>query len=462
MTEQDFILPGASLLKDSTSMVSENNQSKIEANKIKLVNALNEFDIEIDKIKATVGPTVTMYEIVPAAGTKVSKIMNLQDDLAMSLSASGIRILAPIPGKNFIGIEVPNEVSEIVSLKELMESPEFENSTADLPIAFGKTIDNKVFIADLAKMPHLLVAGATGQGKSVGLNVALISLLYKKGPSELKLVLVDPKKVDLSIFNSIAKQYMMTLGGSNSIITDTSKAVSAMKQLCNEMDNRYKLLEASHARNIKEYNAKNTGVKLPYIVVAIDEYADLIMTAGKDIEAPITRLAQLARAVGIHLIIATQRPSVNVITGSIKANFPARISFKVASKVDSRTILDQSGAEQLIGRGDMLVSLNSTVKRVQCAFISDEEIVNVINHITSQDVHQDPVVAPITVNIQRDDLFEEAKKVVIQAKHATASLLQRKLKINYNRAATIIDQLEAAGIVGPYHEAKPREVLVTK
>lgn len=458
------------------------NQEELEENKTKIVNTLKNYKIGIAQIKATIGPTVTLYEIVPEAGVRISKIKNLEDDIALSLAALGIRIIAPIPGKGTIGIEVPNKNASIVSMRSVIASTKFQKAEMELPIAFGKTISNETFVVDLAKMPHLLMAGATGQGKSVGLNAVLTSLLYKKHPAEVKFVLVDPKKVELTLFNKIERHYLAKLPDSeDAIITDNTKVIHTLNSLCIEMDNRYELLKTAMVRNIKEYNVKfktrklnpNDGhMFLPYIVLVIDEFADLIMTAGKEVETPVARLAQLARAIGIHLIIATQRPSVNVITGIIKANFPARIAFRVTSKIDSRTILDASGADQLIGRGDMLYTQGNDVTRIQCAFVDTPEVAKITEYIGSQraypEAHQLPEYVgedsgtSIDNNISdRDAKFKEAAEVIVIAQQGSASLIQRKLKLGYNRAGRIVDQLEAAGIVGPFEGSKARQVLVS-
>lgn len=458
------------------------NQEELEENKNKIVETLKNYKIGIAQIKATIGPTVTLYEIVPDAGVRISKIKNLEDDIALSLAALGIRIIAPIPGKGTIGIEVPNKNATIVSMRSVIASSKFQKAEMQLPIAFGKTISNETFVVDLAKMPHLLMAGATGQGKSVGLNAVLTSLLYKKHPAEVKFVLIDPKKVELTLFNKIERHYLAKLPDSEeAIITDNTKVINTLNSLCIEMDNRYELLKVAMVRNIKEYNAKfkarklnpNEGhMYLPYIVLVIDEFADLIMTAGKEVETPIARLAQLARAIGIHLIIATQRPSVNVITGIIKANFPARIAFRVTSKIDSRTILDSQGADQLIGRGDMLFTQGNDVTRIQCAFVDTPEVARITDFIGSQRAYPDAHLLPeyfgndesgtsIDYNIsERDSMFREAAEVIVIAQQGSASLIQRKLKLGYNRAGRIIDQLEAAGIVGPFEGSKARQVLV--
>jgi DNA segregation ATPase FtsK/SpoIIIE, S-DNA-T family len=458
------------------------NQEELEDNKNKIVDTLKNYSIGIANIKATIGPTVTLYEIVPDAGIRISKIKNLEDDIALSLSALGIRIIAPIPGKGTIGIEVPNKNATIVSMRSVIASKKFQSSDMQLPIALGKTISNETLVVDLAKMPHLLMAGATGQGKSVGLNAVLTSLLYKKHPSEVKFVLVDPKKVELTLFNKIERHYLAKLPDSeDAIITDNTKVINTLNSLCIEMDNRYELLKNALCRNIAEYNVKfkarrlnpNEGHQfLPYIVLVVDEFADLIMTAGKEVETPIARLAQLARAIGIHLIIATQRPSVNVITGIIKANFPARIAFRVTSKIDSRTILDSSGADQLIGRGDMLFTQGNDVTRVQCAFIDTPEVEKLTDFIGSQKAYPNAYPLPeyvgeesgmsLDIDIsERDKLFRDAAIVIVQAQQGSASLLQRKLKLGYNRAGRLIDQLEAAGIVGPFEGSKARQVLIT-
>ncbi|WP_456423887.1 DNA translocase FtsK 4TM domain-containing protein [Lutibacter sp.] len=476
----NYKFPTLNLLQDYNESISV-DQEELEANKNRIVSTLNNYNIGIDRIKATVGPTVTLYEIVPEAGIRISKIKNLEDDIALSLSAMGIRIIAPIPGKGTIGIEVPNKKPTMVSMKSVISSTKFQNSEMELPIALGKTISNETFVIDLAKMPHLLMAGATGQGKSVGLNAVLTSLLYKKHPAEVKFVLVDPKKVELTLFNKIERHYLAKLPDTEeAIITDTTKVVNTLNSLCIEMDARYDLLKTAMVRNIKEYNVKfkarklnpNDGHKfLPYIVLVIDEFADLIMTAGKEIETPIARLAQLARAIGIHLIVATQRPSVNVITGIIKANFPARAAFRVTSKIDSRTILDGQGADQLIGRGDMLFSGGNDIIRLQCAFVDTPEIDKITDFIGSQRAYPEAYLLPeysgeevgtsIDINIsERDALFRDAALVIVHAQQGSASLLQRKLKLGYNRAGRLIDQLEAAGIVGQFEGSKARQVLI--
>ena len=457
------------------------NQEELEENKNKIVDTLKNYKIGIAQIKATIGPTVTLYEIVPEAGIRISKIKNLEDDIALSLAALGIRIIAPIPGKGTIGIEVPNKNATTVSMRSVIASSKFQKAEMQLPIAFGKTISNETFVVDLAKMPHLLMAGATGPGKSVGLNAVLTSLLYKKHPAEVKFILVDPKKVELTLYNKIERHYLAKLPDSEeAIITDNTKVIHTLNSLCIEMDNRYELLKLAMVRNIKEYNAKFKARKLnpndghtylPYIVLVIDEFADLIMTAGKEVETPIARLAQLARAIGIHLIIATQRPSVNVITGIIKANFPARIAFRVTSKIDSRTILDFQGADQLIGRGDMLFTQGNDITRIQCAFVDTPEVAKITEFIGSQRGYASAHLLPeysgedsgtgIDYDIEdRDAMFRDAAEVIVTAQQGSASLIQRKLKLGYNRAGRIIDQLEAAGIVGPFEGSKARTVLV--
>jgi S-DNA-T family DNA segregation ATPase FtsK/SpoIIIE len=476
-----YTLPGIDLLKKYGSGKIEVDKAELESNKNKIVETLAHYKIEISKIKATIGPTVTLYEIVPAPGVRISKIKNLEDDIALSLAALGIRIIAPIPGKGTIGIEVPNSKPDMVSMRSLIASEKFQNSDAELPIVMGKTITNETFTFDLAKMPHLLVAGATGQGKSVGLNAILVSLLYKKHPAQVKFVLVDPKKVELTLFNKIERHFLAKLPGEEEpIITDTSKVVATLNSLCVEMDARYELLKNAQVRNIKEYNAKfikrklnpeNGHRYLPYIVVLIDEFADLIMTAGKEVEHPIARIAQLARAIGIHLIVATQRPSVNVITGMIKANFPARIAFRVQSSIDSKTILDGSGANQLIGRGDMLMSTGSETIRLQCGFVDTPEVEDICNFIGNQRAYPDALILPEYVDenaeqggdVDMDDLdsnFVEAARIIVIHQQGSASLLQRKLKLGYNRAGRIVDQLEAHNIIGPFKGSKAREVLV--
>lgn len=478
---RNYKFPQLDLLEAHGSEKIIQDVTELETNKNQIINTLKNYDIEIQKISATVGPTVTLYEIVPAPGVRISRIKNLEDDIALSLAALGIRIIAPIPGKGTIGIEVPNVKKTVVSMKTLLNSEKFQNNNFSLPIAIGKKIDNENFIVDLTSMPHLLMAGATGQGKSVGLNAILVSLLYKKHPSQLKFVLIDPKKVELSIYTSIEKHFLAKLPGEeDAIITDTKKVIHTLNALCIEMDNRYDLLKEAGTRNIKEYNEKFVNRKLnpekghqylPFIVLVIDEFADLIMTAGKEVEMPIARLAQLARAVGIHLIIATQRPSVNIITGTIKANFPARIAFKVSSKIDSRTILDIGGAEQLIGKGDMLISYNGELTRLQCAFVDTPEVNKVTDFIGDQQGYAQAFMLPEYVDekefenkdfdaTDRDPLFEDAAKLIVVSQSGSTSLLQRRMKLGYNRAGRLMDQLEAAGVVGPNQGSKVRDVLI--
>ena len=470
---------------DGKHMVSD---EELEVNKNKILRTLRNFSIEVDKIQAEVGPTVTLYEIIPAPGIRISKIKNLEDDIALSLAALGIRIIAPIPGRGTIGIEVPNSKPDVVSMLTLIKSHKFQNSDYELPIALGKTISNETYVFDLAKMPHLLMAGATGQGKSVGLNAMLVSLLYRKHPTALKFVLVDPKKVELSVYNKISRHYLAQLpDAEEAIITDTDKVVATLNSLCKEMDQRYDLLKDAQCRNLKEYNQKFKDRKiilgtcmdlhperghhyLPYIVLVVDEFADLIMTAGKEIETPIARLAQLARAIGIHLIIATQRPSVNIITGTIKANFPARVAFRVTSKIDSRTILDAGGADQLIGRGDMLMSTGNELIRLQCGFVDTPEVESICNYIGGQRSFPTVFELPEFVSEktdrgatsveERDKLFKEAAHIIVMHQQGSTSLLQRKLKLGYNRAGRLVDQLEDAGIIGPFEGSKARKVLV--
>ncbi len=476
-----YQFPPVELLNEYSDEKFEIDRAELEANKDQIIRTLLNYKIEITKIRATIGPTVTLYEIVPAPGVKISKIKNLEDDIALSLSALGIRIIAPIPGKGTIGIEVPNKKKQIVSFREVISSDKFKNAKMELPIALGKTISNEVFVADLAKMPHLLIAGATGQGKSVGINTVIMSLLYKKHPSQVKLVMIDPKKVELFPYSSINKHFLAYLPNEDEpIVTETSKVVYTLNSLCIEMDDRYDLLKKARARNITEYNEKfiarqlnplNGHKFLPYIVLVIDEFADLIMTAGKEVELPIARIAQLARAIGIHLIIATQRPSVNIITGVIKANFPARLAFKVTSKIDSRTILDTGGADQLIGRGDMLLSVGGNVVRMQCAFVDTPEVEDVINHISSQPGFPEPFYLPEYVGDDMstdakslslsdlDDQFWDAAAIIVANQHGSTSMLQRKMQLGYNRAGRIMDQMEALGIVGEAQGSKPREVL---
>lgn len=478
-----FILPSVELLQDYTDQNFEIDRAELEANKDQIIETLMHYKIEITKIRATVGPTVTLYEIIPAPGVRISKIKNLEDDIALNLSALGIRIIAPIPGKGTIGIEVPNKKKQIVSLKEVLISEKFQSSKMDLPIALGRTIANEVFVADLAKMPHLLIAGATGQGKSVGINTILMSLLYRKHPSQVKLVLIDPKKVELFPYSKLENHYLAYLPDQDEpIVTETNKVIYTLNSLCIEMDTRYDLLKKAESRNIKEYNKKFTARQLnpekghrflPFIVLVIDEFADMIMTAGKEVELPIGRLAQLARAVGIHLIIATQRPSVNIITGVIKANFPARLAFKVSSKVDSRTILDTGGADQLIGSGDMLLSVGGDMIRLQCAFVDTPEVESVLKFIHDQRGFAQPYFLPEYTGEEGgpgtdkalledlDDMLDDAAKLVVQNQHGSTSMIQRRLKLGYNRAGRIMDQLELLGIVGAGEGSKPREVLVT-
>jgi DNA segregation ATPase FtsK/SpoIIIE, S-DNA-T family len=479
-----YVPPTLDLLK----VYGTDNDTQIDmveqnANKNRIITTLQNYGIEIDTIKATVGPTITLYEIVPKAGIRISKIRNLEYDIMLSLAATGIRIIAPIPGKGTIGIEVPNADPQVVSMHSVIASKKFQESKFELPVAFGRTITNDIFMVDLAKMPHLLVAGATGQGKSVGLNAIITSLLYKKHPAELKLVLVDPKKVEFNIYADIEKHFLAKLpDGEDAIITDVTKVVETLNSLCKEMDDRYDLLKKAHVRNIREYNEKffNRNLNpekghrfLPYIVVIVDEFGDLIMTAGKEVELPIARIAQLARAVGIHMIIATQRPSVNIITGVIKANFPARVAFKVSSMIDSRTILDAPGANQLVGRGDMLFSQGNDLIRVQCAFVDTPEVENVVHHVARQQGYPTPFYLPEYINpdgegidlssvdmTKRDPLFEEAAHLIVASQQGSTSLIQRKFSIGYNRAGRIVDQLEVAGIIGPFEGSKARQVLI--
>lgn len=479
----DFERPPFELLDDhSVGKGREVNRQELEENKNRILKTLEDYGIKITSIKATIGPTVTLYEIVPAPGVRISKIKNLEDDIALSLAALGIRIIAPIPGQGTIGIEVPNSSPEVVSLRGVLTTEKFMTHKGELPIALGRTISNEVYVADLNKMPHLLIAGATGQGKSVGLNTVIASLLYKKHPAEVKFVLIDPKKVEMNLYQMMHHHYLAQLPeqGDEPIVTDVRDAVSVLKSLCVEMDNRYDLLKKARVRNLKEYNVKFKGRKLsprkghrflPYIVLVVDELADMMMTAGKEVEMPIARLAQLARAVGIHLVVATQRPSVNVITGIIKANFPARLSYRVISKVDSRTILDANGADQLIGRGDMLLSTGSDVIRLQNAFIDTPEVERIVNHISGQRGFPEPYYLPELPSEDSDDLdedepfekdsrFEEAARLIVKYQIGSASLIQRKMKLGYNRAGRIIDQLEKAKIVGPHSGSKPRDVLI--
>ena len=479
---RDFKFPDVEFLKTYGEEVhTAVSKEELEKSKNMIVQTLDHYNIKIAQIKATIGPTVTLFEIVPEKGVRISKIKNLEDDIALSLAALGIRIIAPIPGKGAIGIEVPNKKPEIVSMHSVIKSAKYQNSKAALPVCLGKTIANEVFVADLAKMPHLLMAGATGQGKSVGLNAIIVSLLYKKHPAELKFVLVDPKKVELTLYQTIERHYLAKLPGEgDAIITDNKQVVNTLNSLCVEMDERYQLLQSALVRNIKEYNAKFIARKLnpqeghrylPYIVVVVDEVADLIMTAGKEVEHPIGRLAQLARAIGIHLILATQRPSVNIITGTIKANFPARIAFRVSSKIDSRTILDGNGADQLIGKGDMLYSTGSELVRLQCPFVDTPEVDNITSFIGSQRGYPDAHILPEVREEsdgeakefdphERDAMFEDAARIVVQHQSGSTSLIQRRLKVGYNRAGRLIDQLEAANIVGPFEGSKARAVLI--
>ena len=478
-----FQMPSVELLKDYGNEEITINKDELEENKNRIVGLLKTFNVGISEIKATIGPTVTLYEIVPEAGIRVAAIKKLQDDIALNLSALGIRIIAPMPGKGTIGIEVPRKNPTMVSMRSVVASPKFQSADMDLPIVFGRTISNEVFVADLAKMPHLLMAGATGQGKSVGINAILTSLIYKKHPSELKFVMVDPKKVELSLYSKIERHYLAKLPDTeDAIITDNAKVINTLNSLCIEMDDRYELLKNAFCKNIKEYNAKFAQRKLnpenghrylPYIVLVVDEFADLIMTAGKEVEHPIARLAQLARAIGIHLIVATQRPSVNVITGMIKANFPARVAFRVISGVDSKTILDSPGAEQLVGKGDMLYFNGNDLTRLQCAFVDTPEVERIAEFIGEQKGYSDAYLLPeysgeessSTVGAfdpnEKDALFEEGARIVVSTQQGSTSMLQRQLKLGYNRAGRIMDQLEAAGIVGGFNGAKAREVLIS-
>ena len=479
----EYKKPGLELLDDYVpgSVSYEAQKGELEANKDRIVETLGNYGIAIDKIKATIGPTVTLYEIIPAKGVRISKIRNLEDDIALSLAAMGIRIIAPIPGKGTIGIEVPNLKPEIVPMKSILGSEKFMSNKLELPFGIGKTIQNEPYIVDLSRLPHILMAGATGQGKSVGLNALITSILYCKHPSEVKFIMIDPKKVELTLFSKIERHFLAKLPDSEeAIITDTRKVVRTLNSLNIEMENRYDLLKDAQVRNIKEYNTRFIARRLsplhghrflPYLIVVIDEYADLIMTAGKEIEVPLTLLAQKARAIGIHLVIATQRPSVNIITGTIKANFPARLAFRVISKIDSRTILDSGGADQLIGRGDSLLSTGSDLLRLQCAFVDTHEVERVTEFIGSQKGYPDAYHLPEYSDEQdekevdfdpgqRDELFEDAARIIVATQQGSTSLLQRKLKLGYNRAGRIIDQLEAAGIVGPFEGSKAREVRV--
>ncbi|WP_343658253.1 DNA translocase FtsK [Chryseobacterium sp.] len=479
----NFQMPPVELLKDYGSEEISINKEELEENKNKIVGLLKNFNVGIAEIKATIGPTVTLYEIVPEAGIRVAAIKKLQDDIALNLSALGIRIIAPMPGKGTIGIEVPRKNPTMVSMRSVIASQKFQNTDMDLPVVFGKTISNEIFMADLSKMPHLLMAGATGQGKSVGINAILTSLLYKKHPSELKFVMVDPKKVELSLYSKIERHYLAKLpDAEEAIITDTNKVINTLNSLCIEMDTRYDLLKNAFCKNLKEYNKKFAERKLnpenghrylPYIVLVVDEFADLIMTAGKEVELPIARLAQLARAVGIHLIVATQRPSVNVITGMIKANFPARAAFRVISSVDSRTILDSPGADQLIGKGDMLYFNGNEILRLQCAFVDTPEVERLAEFIGEQKGYSSALLLPEYVSEdststvgafdpnEKDALFEEAARIIVSTQQGSTSMLQRQLKLGYNRAGRIMDQLEASGIVGGFNGAKAREVLIS-
>jgi len=477
----NYQYPPISLLSEYGNTGTKVTEEELEANKNNIVETMRNFQIGIASIKATIGPTVTLYEIVPEAGIRISKIKNLEDDIALNLAALGIRIIAPMPGKGTIGIEVPNKNREMVTMKSVIASDKFQKSNFDLPIILGKTISNEIFVTDLAKMPHLLMAGATGQGKSVGLNVILASLLYKKHPAQIKFVLVDPKKVELTLYNKIERHFLAMLpNAEEAIITDTKKVVYTLNSLCIEMDNRYNLLKDAGVRNLKEYNAKFIQRRLnpekghrylPYIVLVIDELADLMMTAGKEVEQPIARLAQLARAIGIHLIVATQRPSVNVITGLIKANFPARLSFKVTSKIDSRTILDTGGSEQLVGNGDMLLSMGSDMIRLQCPFVDTPEVEDICEFIGSQRAYESAYLLPEFYGDEEgetaefdaselDPMFDDAARLLVSHQQGSTSLIQRKMKLGYNRAGRIIDQLEGAGIVGSFEGSKAREVLV--
>ncbi len=477
----NYRLPSLELLDDHSSDDSSVSEEELISNKNRIVETLGNYKIQIDKIKATIGPAVTLYEIVPAPGVRISKIKNLEDDIALSLSALGIRIIAPIPGRGTIGIEVPNRQPEIVSMRSILASKKFQDSKFELPIGLGKTISNETYVIDLTKMPHLLMAGATGQGKSVGLNAIIASLLYRKHPAQLKFVMIDPKKVELTLYNHIEKHFLAKLPDTEEpIVTDTRDVIRTLNSLTIEMDSRYNLLKTGKVRNIKEYNEKFVARRLnpreghrymPYIVMIVDEFADLIMTAGREIEIPLARLAQLARAIGIHLVIATQRPSTNIITGSIKANFPVRIAYRVTSMVDSRTILDSPGANQLVGRGDMLIAVGSDMTRLQCAFIDAHEIEGITNHIASQQSYPSAHLLPEYVDEsageldefdpdERDDLFEKAARLVVEYQQGSTSLIQRKFSIGYNRAGRIIDQLESAGIVGAYEGSKARQVMI--
>ncbi len=477
----NYVKPTLDLLSDYPNIKSQVDVKELEEKKNMILDTLKNYNIEIQSIKATIGPTVTLYEIVPAAGVRIAKIKNLEDDIALSLAALGIRIIAPMPGKGTVGIEVPNARPEMVPMKTALMSPKFQSADMDLPIVLGKTITNEVYVTDLAKMPHLLMAGSTGQGKSVGLNALIVSLLYKKHPAELKFVMVDPKKVELSLYKHIENHFLAKLpGDADAILTDTSLVVNTLKSLCLEMDQRYELLKHAEVRNLKEYNKKFLERRLspvdghrflPYIVLIIDELADLMMTAGKDVELPIARLAQLARAIGIHLVLATQRPSVNIITGTIKANFPARLAFRVISKIDSRTILDSGGADQLIGKGDMLFSTGNDLIRLQCPFVDTPEVERIAAFIGQQQGYAQPMHLPENFEgaekeketfdpKERDALFEDAARIIVQMQQGSTSLLQRRMNLGYNRAGRLIDQMEACGIVGPNVGSKARDVLV--
>jgi len=477
----NYKIPSLELLDSYAEQKSSVSEEELISNKNRIVETLGNYKIQIDKIKATIGPTVTLYEIVPAPGVRISKIKNLEDDIALSLSALGIRIIAPIPGRGTIGIEVPNRKPEIVSMRSILASKKFQESKFELPVGLGKTISNETYVVDLTKMPHLLMAGATGQGKSVGLNAIIASLLYRKHPAQIKFVMIDPKKVELTLYNHIENHFLAKLPDAEEpIVNDTQDVIKVLNSLTIEMDSRYNLLKTGKVRNIKEYNEKFVARRLnpqeghrylPYIVVVVDEFADLIMTAGREIETPLARLAQLARAIGIHLVIATQRPSTNIITGSIKANFPVRIAFRVTSMVDSRTILDSPGANQLVGRGDMLIAVGSDMVRLQCAFIDSHEIEGITEHIASQQSYPSAHLLPEYIDESageldefdpndRDEMFEKAARLVVEYQQGSTSLIQRKFSIGYNRAGRIIDQLESAGIVGPYEGSKARQVMI--
>ena len=477
-TDVEYKFPSLELLKEYPQNKISINETEVESNKILIEETLKDFKIDVKIKRATIGPTITLYEIVPDEGVRIAKIKNLENDIALRIKAIGVRIIAPLPGKGTVGIEVPNQNPTIVSMKNVIESERFQNSNLELPIAIGKTISNETFVMDLTKMPHLLIAGATGQGKSVGLNTILCSILYKKHPSEVKLILVDPKKVELTLYNRIEKHFLAKIPETNeAIITDTKQVINTLKSLCLEMDKRYELLKKAEVRNIQEYNQKyrsNHQNKdypfLPYLILVIDEFADLIMTAGKEIEIPIARLAQLSRAIGIHLIIATQRPTTNIITGTIKANFPTRIAFRVIQGIDSKTILDTVGANQLIGRGDMLISDGSSLSRIQCAFIDTPEVERLTSFISQQTgyntvfelpkLNSEGSVLNKEETMERDPLFKDAALLIIMHQQGSTSMIQRKLKLGYNRAGRIIDQLEAAGIIGPLEGSKGRKVLI--